>query len=274
MSGEAWSCFQQLPSGLIDLQSPSLSLRWLRPRPTHAGFKLVPSDVDEARRARMALFQRWSLIALAVLAPVTGGAIVAEDLLGFTLIDDAETRALAVLGGVTSVALGAVALIWTGLELLRYQQVAPAAASYRAAQAEFAEIDAWRAARCEASFWSGALDEAAFARECAELLAGHFGTGQVMLTRGGDDYGVDVLICSPQEKIVARCKPWRDTIDATQVRALAGAKAFFDADRAVMMTIGGPSDRADTRAVAEALTLELWDVARIASVAMQLRRGT
>jgi hypothetical protein len=271
MSGEAWSCFRQLPSGLIDLQSPSLSLRWLRPRPTHAGFGITPADVDQNRRERMRWIQFWSLVALAVLVPVTGGAVIANDVLGYTLIADQETRRMASFGGVVSAALAALALIETARVLLRYQQVAPAVESYRAAQTEFAEIDAWRAARCEASFWTGAMDEATFARECAELLAGHFGTGQVMPTQGGDDYGVDVLICSSQEKIVARCKPWRDTIDATQVRALAGAKAFFGADRAVMMTIGGPSDRADTRAIAEALTLELWDVARIVSVATQLR---
>lgn len=271
MSGEAWSCFAQLPSGLIDPQSAPLTLRWLRPRPTHAGFGITASDADEARHLRMQRLQHWSLFLLAVLVPLTGGALIADDLLSQKLIVDAGARALATFAGVTSVAFSALMLIWTGLALLRYQRVAPAVQSFRAACAEFAEVDAWRAVRCEAAFWTGGLDEAAFAHECAELLAGHFKTGQVMRTQGADDYGVDVLVCSPQEKIVARCKPWRDTIDATQVRALAGSKAFFEADRAVMMTIAGPSDRADTRVVAEALKLELWDVARIASAATQLR---
>jgi hypothetical protein len=199
MSGEAWSCFAQLPSGLIDRQSAPLTLRWLRPRPTHAGFKLTASDVDEARRARMAQFQNWSLIALVVLVPLAGGAMVADDMSNQTLIADAGSRALAIFAGVASVAFAALTLIWTGLALLRYQQAGLRLEAYRAAVIEFEEIDAWRAVRCDAAFWDGGVDDVAFERECAELLAGHFGTGQVMLTRAANDYGVDVLICSAQE---------------------------------------------------------------------------
>lgn len=274
MSGETWSCFAQLPSGLIDAQSPPLTLRWLRPRPTHAGFKLTASDVDEARRARMALFQNWSLIALVVLVPVAGGAVIADDMSDHTLIADAGSRAAAIFAGVASVAFAALTLIWTGLALLRYQRAGPRLEAYRLAVTEFQTIDAWRAVRCDASFWDGGVDEAAFERECAELLAGHFGTGQVMLTRAKNDYGVDVLICSAQEKIVAQCKPWIDKVGAAQVRALAGSKAYFGADRAVLMTIVGPhDDGGEARDFAQALKLELWDVTRIVAAAAALRRG-
>lgn len=275
MGGEVWSCFAQLPSGLIDRQSAPLTLRWLRPRPTHAGFKLSASDVDEARRGRMALFQNWSLIALAVLLPIAGAALVADDMSGHTLIADARLRAVAVFAGVASVAFAALTLIWTGLALLRYQQAGPRMQAYRAAVIEFEAIDAWRAVRCDAAFWDGGVDEAAFERECAELLAGHFGTGQVMLTRAANDYGVDVLICSAQEKIVAQCKPWVDKVGPAQVRALAGSKAFFGADRAVLMTIVGPlDDGGQAHDFAQALKLELWDVTRIVAAASALRRGT
>lgn len=275
MSGEAWSCFAQLPLGLIDLQSASLTLNWLRPRPTHAGFKLTAADVDEARHARMARFQNWSLAALALLVPLAGGAMIADDMSGQTLIADAGSRALAIFIGVASVAFAALTLIWTGLALLRYQQAAPRRQAYRSACLEFEEIDAWRAKRCAAAFWDGGVDDAAFERECAELLAGHFGTGQVMLTRAANDYGVDVLICSSQEKIVAQCKPWVNKVSAAQVRALAGSKAFFGADRAVLMTIVGPQDDGEqARDFAEALKLELWDVTRIVAAATQLRRAT
>jgi hypothetical protein len=274
MSGEAWSCFTQLPSGLIDTQSASLTLRWLRPRPTYAGFKLTASDVDEGRRARMVVLQRWSLIALAVLVPIGGMAVIADDMSDHGLIADVGSRALAIFAGVASVAVAALTLIWTGLALLRYQQAAPRLEAYRSAVIEFEEIDAWRALRCDAAFWDDGLDEAAFERECAELLAGYFGTGQVMLTRAANDYGVDVLMCSPQEKIVAQCKPWIDKVSAAQVRALAGSKAFFGADRALLMTIVGPLDDGEqARDFAQALNLELWDVTRIVAAAAQLRRA-
>jgi hypothetical protein len=259
---------------LIDTQSASLTLRWLRPRPTHAGFKLTASDIDETRRARMARFQNWSLIALVVLVPLAGGGVIADDMSGNTLIADASSRALAIFAGVSSVAFAALTLIWTGLALLRYQRAALRLEAYRSAVIEFEEIDAWRAARCDAAFWDGGVDEAAFERECAELLAGHFGTGQVMLTRAANDYGVDVFICSAQEKIVAQCKPWVDKVGAAQVRALAGSKAYFGADRAVLMTIVGPhDDGGEARDFAQALKLELWDVTRIVAAATALRRG-
>lgn len=275
MSGEAWSCFAQLPSGLIDPHSASLTLNWLRPRPTHAGFKLTAADVDEARFARMGRFQNRSLIALALLVPLAGGAMIADDMSGQTLVADAGSRAFAIFVGVASVALAALTLIWTGLALLRYQQAAPRRQAYRSACIEFEEIDAWRAQRCNAAFWDSGLDEALFEREGAELLAGYFATGQVMLTRAANDYGVDVLVCAPQEKIVAQCKPWINKVGAAQVRALAGSKAFFGADRAVLMTIVGPHDDGEqARDFAQALKLELWDVTRIVAVATALRRAT
>jgi hypothetical protein len=274
MNGEAWSCFKQLPSGLIDPHSASLTLNWLRPRPTHAGFKLTAADVDEVRHARMARLQRWSLVALAMLLPVVGGAGIADDLSGHTLIADPGSRAVAIFVGVASVAAAASTLIWTGLALLRYQQAALRLEAFRSARVEFEGIDAWRAMRCDAAFWDGGVDETSFERECAELLAGHFGTGQVMMTRTANDYGVDVLICSPQEKIVAQCKPWINKVGAAQVRALAGSKAFFGADRAVLMTIVGPLDDGEqARDFAQRLRLELWDVTRIVAAATALRRG-
>jgi hypothetical protein len=274
MSAESWSCFQQLPSGLIDLQSPSLSLRWLRPRPTHAGFKITALDADVARRARMALFQRWSLIVLGVLAPLTAAEIIADELFGLTLIVDAETRALAVLAGVTSVALAAVALIWTGLALVRYQRVGPAVESFRAAHAEFAEIDAWRAARCEASFWTG-VSPSDFERETAELLGGVYATGQVALTRATNDYGVDILICAPAKgKVVVQCKQLARKVGAGEVREFAGVVAYFGADEGVMVSLARPSeDSEQCNSFAERFNLQFWDVDALVAWAQRLRQG-
>jgi hypothetical protein len=274
MSGEAWSCFARLPSGLIDPQSASLTLNWLRPRPTHAGFKLSKADIDEVRYAWLVRFQSWSLVALAVLVPAVAAAMATDIALDHALWEDASVRVPAVFAGVASIALASLTLIITALAILRYQQAGLKREAYRSAVAEFERIDAWRAERCDAAFWDGGVDEAAFERESAELLAGFFRTGQVMMTRDANDYGVDVLICAPKERIVAQCKPWVAKVGAAQVRALAGSKAFFEADRAVLVTIVGPTDDGEqARDVAGRLNVELWDVTRIVAVAAQLRAG-
>jgi len=274
MSGEAWSCFARLPAGLIDLQSPSLSLRWLQTPPTHAGFGIRPADLDENRRERMRWIQFWSLVALAVLVPVTGGAVIANDVLGYTLIADQETRRLVSFGGVAAAAIAALALIETARVLMRYQQVAPAVESYRAAQAEFAQTDTWRAARCEASFWTG-VSPADFERETAELLAGVYGTGQVALTRATNDYGVDVLICAPTKgKVVVQCKQLARRVGAGEVRDFAGAVAYFEADEGVMVSLARPSeDSEQCNSFAERFKIQFWDVDALVAWARRLRQG-
>lgn len=273
MGGEAWSCFAQLPSGLIDPQSAPLTLRWLRPRPTHAGFGITASDADEARHLRMQRVQHWSLFLLAVLVPLTGGALIADDLLAHKLIVDAGSRALATFAGVTSVALSALMLIWTGLALLHYQRVAPAVQSFRAACAEFAEIDAWRAVRCEASFWTG-VSSSDFERETAELLGGVYATGQVVLTRATNDYGVDVLVCAPAKgKVVVQCKQLGRKVGAGQVREFAGAVAYFGADEGVMVSLARPSeDSEQCNSFAERFNLQFWDVDALVGWAQRLRQ--
>jgi HJR/Mrr/RecB family endonuclease len=165
-------------------------------------------------------------------------------------------------------------VVLTALAILQYRSAAPKREAFDAAVIEFEQIDAWRGERCDAAYWSEGLDDAGFEREAAELLAGFFSTGQVMLTRPTNDYGVDVLLCAPQGRIVAQCRPWLTGIGAVQVRALAGSKAYFAADRAVMVTIGTANeDASQARDVAASLRIDLWDVSRIVAVASQLRRA-
>lgn len=275
MGGEGWSCFQQLPSGLIDRRSATLSLNWLRPRPTLAGFKLRVSDVDGVRYQRLLWLQRWSLAALVVLIP--GWFALAAMDLAFELgvMTDAALRPAAVFAGVASVSMAALSLTGTAYAIIRHRQAEPRRQAFRAACEEFERIDQWRAARCNSAFWDGGVSEAAFEEEAAELLAGYFRTGQVTLTRAVNDYGVDVLICSPEGRVVAQCKPWVAKVGAAQVRALAGAKAYFEAKRAVMVSIVGPSDDGgEARDVAARLGVDIWDVPRIVAVASALREGS
>lgn len=274
MGGEGWSCFAQLPSGLIEQKSAPLTLNWLRPRPTHAGFKLTPLEIDAEGDARNLRIQRWTLIALAVMVSGIGLVMAVNEVFELKLFRDHTVLFVAIWASVAAVSAAGLLLIVTALLIMRYRSAAPKRDAFAAAVVEFAEIDAWRGLRCDAAFWSENLDDSGFAHEAAELLAGFFSSGQVMLTRPANDYGVDALICAPQGRIVAQCKPWLTGIGAVQVRSLAGSKAYFGADRAVLVTIGPVTEDVEqARDIAGALRIDLWDVSRIVAIAAQLRRA-
>jgi len=272
MNGVGWSCFTQLPAGLIDPQAASLTLNWLRPKPTHAGFKLKRDDVDAERYARNLRIQRQTLIAGAASAVLLLGVAVAnvfkqdfglDPLFWFT----------AIWAGASAVALALMLYLWCAIGVMRFRRAEPRREAFRSACEEFERIDAWRTERCDPAFWSERVDDAAFKQEAAELLAGHFRTGQVMLTQGREDYGVDVLLCAPWGRVVARCEQWKGyRIGISQVRELAGSKAFFVADRGVFVCLHGPGeDQEASDAFARALQLDVWDLERIVAVATQLR---
>lgn len=263
MSGQAWSCFAQLPPGLID-PGRTLTLNWLRPPPTPEGFGLSRSDVDARRYARIVWAQRAALTLLAVLGSSIGFAFVAE----LAVDRDLSTAAAAV-----SAAAAAVVVL-SAREIIRYRQVEPRRQAFEAAAHEFAAIDAWRAERCDPKFWRSEIDAAGFELESAELLAGVFATGQVALTRASDDYGVDILACAPAGRIVARCRQSERRIGAAAVRELAGAKAFFAADQAIMISLERPLDEGEqTNRIAERLELSFWNAEAIVAWARRLRGG-
>jgi hypothetical protein len=275
MSGDAWSCFARLPSGLIDPSLSSLTLNWLRPRPTHAGFKLSARDTDEERYERNQMVQRQALAAFPILLVIIGLGVMADIAFELHLLADPRILFVAIWSSVGAISATALLIALTAVRILRFRQAEPRREAFRRAVVEFAEIDAWRAERCDPAFWKTVRDEATFEREAAELLAGHFGTGQVVLARAANDYGVDVLLCAAQQRIVAQCKPWDRDVTAADVRALAGSKAYFGADRAVLVTLAGPThDREQARDIANVLNIDLWDVERIAAVAAVIRHAT
>jgi hypothetical protein len=273
MSGEAWSCFARLPSGLIDPSLSSLTLNWLRPRPTHAGFKLSRHDIDEERYERNRIVQRLSGWVFVIVAIIIGAGWMLD--FEFQYLADPWVLFFAIWSSVGAISAAGLLIALTAFRILRFRQAEPRRNAYRAAVVEFAAIDAWRAERCNTAFWKAVRDEAMFEREAAELLAGHFGTGQVMLTRAANDYGIDVLLCAAQQRIVAQCKPWDRDVTAADVRALAGSKAYFGADRAVLVTLAGPThDREQARDIANALSIDLWDVERIVAAGAVIRQAT
>lgn len=270
MSGESWSCFAQVPFGLIDPER-SLTLNWLRPRPTVEGFRLSSADVDERRYERIVKVQRIAVAAIAVFG-VSGlltyiGGVAAEP--SFPV--DANLLFTAIL---FSLGLAALTTIWTALEIIEYRRAEPRREAHRAAVAEFAQVDAWRAARCEPKFWSANLNAQGFELEAAELLAGVFGTGQVALARATDDYGVDILACAAGQRIVARCRQSDGRVGAAEVRELAGAKSFFAADQAIMISLEGPFDESEqTNRTAERVGLTFWNADAIVGWAQRLRKA-
>lgn len=275
MGGEAWSCFAQLPPGLIDQRSAGLTLNWLRPKPTLDGFKLKPIDIDEAKYRWNLSVRRWALIAGTFFAVAAACIVAADLLLALGIFNDDATVFAGVWMAISGIVVCALlyALAWMGV--MRFRRAEPRRISYGAACMEYEEIDAWRKVRCDPAFWRGGLDDAGFEMEAAELLAGHLRTGQVMLTRPADDYGVDMLLCSPSGRTVAQCKQWKGVrTGAVQVRALAGAKAYFDADHAMLISLELPTEeREQCEAFVASQNLEVWSLETIVTVAARLRAG-
>ena len=75
--------------------------------------------------------------------------------------------------------------------------------------------------------------------------------------------------------IVVQCKQWKGVkTGAAQVRALAGAKAFFAADYGILMSLDAPSDdREQCESFAASQKLEFWNLDAIVAIAVQLRNG-
>ena len=243
MTGEAWSCFARLPPGLID-PSALLTLNWLRPKPTLAGFQLTRDDIDEAAFHRNLRLQRQAKFAAWFLALGVTATVAANLLLEFALFADQRALFTGVWAATTCFMLAVLLYALCGVPIMRFRRAEPRRDAFAAAVAEFAEVDDWRATRCAPAFWSETLDEAGFELEAAELIAGRLKTGQVALTRATNDYGVAVLACSPIGRVVAQCKQGKDRrIHAGQVRELAGSKAFFGADHGLLISLNGPDKR-------------------------------
>lgn len=268
MSGEAWSCFEQLPSGLIEQTSAPLTLNWLRPRPTHAGFNLTPWEVSGRLYARVVALQRGALVILGLLVV---GLVAGLNAAGETQ-PLADLSSIYAIWGIVVAAIAGATVFLTAIAIIRYQRAEPKRQSFQAASVEFEQIAAWRQIRCRRSYWSDDLDPAGFERECAELLAGAYSTGQVALTRPTNDYGVDILMCTPNAgRMVVQCKQWDRKIGAAQVRELAGVKTFFGADQAILIALEKPSeDNEQCNILAQRLNLQFWDTNSLVAWAERL----
>jgi len=275
MSGEAWSCFAHLPAGLIDPKSAVLTLNWLRSRPSFSGFKLSAMEVDAGKFERNLQIQRYAMLGIAFVIAFVTGEFLADRVFKLNVFSNETARFATVWMATSGFSLALFILGLASYGAMRYRRAEPRRLAFNSACVEFEQVDAWRALRCDPAYWSETLDDAGFELEAAELLAGQFKTGQVMLTRAANDYGVDVLICSPFGRVVAQCKQWKGRkIGAGEVRALAGAKAFFGADIAMLISLDAPSEDAEQCArYSETQKLEFWNVRAIVAAAEQLRNA-
>ena len=275
MSGEAWSCFAHLPAGLIDPRSVSLTLNWLRPKPSFAGFKLSRDEVDAEKFERNVQIQRYAVLGIAFVIAFVAGEYLADRVFGLQVCAGEPLRFATGWMGTSAFFLAVFILMLASFAAMRYRRAEPRRIAFNLACIEFEQVDAWRAVRCDPTFWSEKLDDAGFEMEAAELLAGQFKTGQVMLTRAANDYGVDVLVCSPLGSIVAQCKQWKGRkIGASEVRALAGAKAFFEANVAMLISLEVPSEDAEQCAsYAATQRIEFWNLRTLVAAAEQLRNA-
>ncbi|MCE9523542.1 MAG: restriction endonuclease [Alphaproteobacteria bacterium] len=275
MSTEGWSCFAHLPAGLIDPRSAALTLNWLRSRPSYAGFKLSRDEVDAAKYERNMRVQRYALLGIAFVIAFVAGEVLADRLWGWRVFENETARFATVWMGTSGLLIGLFILALASFAVMRYRRAEPRRIAFNSACVEFEQVDAWRAVRCDPTYWSERLDPNGFELEAAELIAGYLKTGQVMLTRGSNDYGVDMLACSPIGRIVAQCKQWKaGKIGAPQVRELAGSKAFFGADLGILISLESPSDESEQcEQFAAKQNLQFWNLRAIVSVAEQLRNA-
>jgi restriction system protein len=119
-------------------------------------------------------------------------------------------------------------------------------------------------ARAKEDFWRR-LDGLRFEQEIATLLRslGH----TVRLTPRSGDEGVDLFI---DEDTILQCKAHSVPVSPAVVRELLGAKSYFKARKAILVSTGGFTSGATE--FARKTTIELWDANTLVRL-QETRRG-
>lgn len=138
-------------------------------------------------------------------------------------------------------------------------------------------LRAWKQARAKREFWErlGATkDGYGFEIECAELCAAIFQTRDVAITRGSDDYGVDIMICKDGKRHVAQCKLSSASPPSIgTVRELAGSTSFFGASTGLLFSLQKISElRVQAGEFARVCHLQYWDLEAILAFAQRLAK--
>ncbi len=84
---------------------------------------------------------------------------------------------------------------------------------------------------------------------------------KVKLTPKSNDYGADLILKKDGDKIVVQAKRWSESVGNTAVQEVVAAKAYYKANRAMVVTNSYFTSNA--RNLAHVNNVELWDRSNI-----------
>ena len=80
---------------------------------------------------------------------------------------------------------------------------------------------------------------------------------KVKTTPRTNDYGADLILTKDGDKIVVQAKRWNDPVGNSAVQEVVAAKAYYKANRAMVVTNSYFTSNA--RSLAHVNNVELWD---------------
>jgi len=250
-----------------------LTLNWLRPKPSFTGFKLSRDEVDAEKFERNVQIQRYSVLGMAFVIAFITGEYLGDRVFGLRVFADESMRFATVWMGTSTFFLALFILMLTSYATMRYRRAEPRRMAFNSACLEFEQVDAWRALRCDPKFWSEGLE-----RSRVRIRGGRAARGAVQDgTSDADARGETTMgrraRCSPFGRLVAQCKPMEGAQDRRGRSAGAcRAKAFFEADVAMLISLEVPSEDIEQCATfAAAQQLEFWNLHALVAAAEQLR---
>ena len=101
-----------------------------------------------------------------------------------------------------------------------------------------------------------AMDGLTFEHFCAELLEANRFTG-VQVTQSSGDYGIDVLAYKGNVEYAIQCKNYSSHVGNSAVQEAYSGKAYYDCDKAVVIT--NNYFTAAAIETAKKIGVELWD---------------
>ena len=95
---------------------------------------------------------------------------------------------------------------------------------------------------------------------------------EVTLTPATGDHGVDITAVYDGEKYAIQCKRYRSAVNTKAVQEVYAGKGVYDADRAVVITNSGFTQKAGE--MAGKLNIELWDMTKLERMLLESRRAS
>ena len=100
------------------------------------------------------------------------------------------------------------------------------------------------------------MDGWQFEHYVADILRQN-GYYDVEVTKGSGDFGVDIVALKDEVKFAIQCKHYNSQVGVEAIQQVYSGKAFYDCDRAIVITQSGFTPAAEE--MATKLDVELWD---------------